>query len=113
MATSKIPCEEYRDSYNIPTYGGTVYCKRSGNVVNIVVRDLGSSVHIPQGQDVVISVGIADKYKPKEQITVNGQVNGNISGAASVLYYIRTNGEVVTYSYDEISSGNANFTFIV
>lgn len=81
--------------------------------MNVIVRDLGITNNIQQGQNVNISVGIDNKYKPTIELCVYGRPAGNYSGEYSAGYIFRIDGTIYTYSYQKIASGNVNFAFII
>lgn len=101
------------NTYTIPTYGGTVTCKRCGHVVTTNIVGLGSSSTVPQGTSAHISLGIADKYKPNQTIFAAGTQNGNLSGTALCMYELFPDGVLYFYAYEAVSSGNVSFAYIV
>lgn len=96
----------------IPTYGGSVSARRSGNVVYLVVSGIGSVQSIPVGNTAITLFTLPSGYRPVIRCVAAGGVNGTQNMTGALFYLVDPGGKISYHPYYANTSGYFSCAYI-
>ena len=100
------------NNLSVATYGGTVYYRKYGHIVEVTATGIGSTTSIAQGDEPILAT-LPSGYRPKRELNPVGYSRNSFSNARMLGYTIGTNGNIKVYAYEEISNGRFTCSYIV
>ena len=100
------------NNLSVATYGGTIYYRKYGKVVEVTGTGIGSTTSIAQGNEPTL-VTLPSGFRPKRELNPVGYSRNSFSNSRMLGYTIGTNGNIKVYAYEEISNGRFTCTYIV
>ena len=100
------------NNLSVATYGGTIYYRKYGNIVEVTATGIGSTTSIAQGNEPTLAT-LPSGYRPKRELNPIGYSRNSFSNSRMLGYTIGTNGNIKVYAYEEITSGRFTCSYIV
>lgn len=100
------------NNLSVATYGGTIYYRKYGHIVEVTSTGIGSTTSIAQGNEPTLAT-LPSGFRPKRELNPIGYSRNSFSNSRMLGYTIGTNGNIKVYAYEEISNGRFTCTYIV